>query len=173
MLIRKFKPEDAEAVSKVMIKAFKTFLKDKMSKWELKSFSPEVLKEVSNVKREDSETVSYVAEDKGKIIGYISGSATGRGLGSLGVVGVEPSCLHKGVGTKLMKELEKFWRQKKMRKISTSVSAHNTRALIYYIKNGFIPVGYRKDHFIVGVDEIILDRFIVGVDEIILDRFLK
>ncbi|MBI4025006.1 MAG: hypothetical protein HY360_08490 [Verrucomicrobia bacterium] len=29
-----------------------------------------------------------------------------------------------------------------------------------YISNGFVPVGYRKDHFKVGVDEIILDRFL-------------
>lgn len=36
----------------------------------------------------------------------------------------------------------------------------SAKTLIYYIESGFIPVGYRKDHFKAGVDEIILDRFL-------------
>ncbi len=31
---------------------------------------------------------------------------------------------------------------------------------MYYLKHDFIPVGYQKDHFFAGVDEIILDRFL-------------
>ncbi len=158
--LKEFKMQDAEAVSKIMIKAFRSFLKEKMDKMVLKSLSPESLKKNSSSKTDDSETVSYVAEKNGKIIGYISGSANIRGLGTLNTVGINTDCFHKGVGTMLMKELEKFWRKKGMRKISTCVSAHNTRALMYYLKNGFIPVGYQKDHFIAGVDEIILDRFL-------------
>ena len=160
MKIRKFRPEDAEEVSKIMIAAFKSFLGDKFDKGDLKSFSPKVLKKISNTRSYDGEVVSYVAEEKGKILGYIRGSAHINGLGSLEVIGVDSNYFHKGVGTKLMKKLEEFWRRKKQRKISTCVSAHNKRALIYYIKNGFIPEGYRKDHFKVGVDEIILGRFL-------------
>ncbi len=160
MKIRKFKPKDSKGVSKIMIAAFKSFLKDKFDKGNLKSFSPVILKRISNTKSYDGEVVSYVAEEKGKILGYIRGSAHMNGLGSLEVVGVDTSSFHKGVGAKLMKALEKFWKSKKQRKISTCVSAHNKRALIYYLKNGFIPEGYRKDHFKVGVDEIILGRFL-------------
>ena len=164
MRIRKFKPEDAEAVSEVIIEAFRSFLKDKMNcknkrnKWSIKSFYPDNLKKVSNRKSDDSETVSYVVEKRGQIIGYIRGSANKRGAGTLGVVGVRPDYFHKGIGAMLMKRLEKLWQKKKVRKVSTSVSAQNVRALIYYLKNGFIPVGYRKGYFIAGVDEIILER---------------
>jgi len=160
MKIRKFKGQDAKEVSRIMITAFKSFLGDKFDKLDLKSFSPPILKRVSSTRSYDGEVISYVAEEKGKILGYIRGSAHINGLGSLEVVGIDPNTLHKGIGTKLMGELEKFWRRKKQRKISTCVSAHNKRALIYYLKNGFIPEGYRKDHFIVGVDEIILGRFL-------------
>ena len=160
MKIRKFKPEDAKAVSMIMIEAFKSFLKDKMDKLTLESFSPKTLKKISNVKGNNSETISFVVEEKEGIAGYIRGSANARGLGILEVVGVRPDCFHKGAGMALMKKLEKFWQKRKVRKVSTCVSSHNTGALMYYLKNGFIPVGYQKDHFIVGVDEIILDRFL-------------
>lgn len=158
--LRKFKPQDAEAVSKIMIRAFLSFLKEKMDELTLKSFSPKTLKKNSNVKGDNSETISFVVEEEKEIVGYIRGSANMRGLGTLGVVGVSPDCFHKGVGMALMKRLEKFWRKKKVKKVSTSVSSHNTRALMYYLKNGFIPVGYQKDRCIVGVDEVILDRFL-------------
>ena len=162
MNIRKFKPEDSKKVSKIMIEAFKSFLGDKFDKLNSKSFSPEILRKVSNSKSYDGEVVSYVAEEKGEILGYIRGTAHINGLGGLEVVGVDTVSFHKGVGARLMKELEKFWIRKKQRKVSTCVSAHNKRALIYYIKNGFVPEGYRRDHFKVGVDEVILGRFLNG-----------
>ena len=155
MKVRKFKPQDAKEVSRILYKAFKTFLGNKINRGH---FSPENLG--GNVKGKDYEAVSFVAEENGKILGYISGSAHKRGLGSLGVVGVRTDVFHKEVGAALIKALEKFWKRKKLRKVSTCVSAHNKRALMYYLKHDFIPVGYQKDHFFAGVDEIILDRFL-------------
>ena len=43
--------------------------------------------------------------------------------------------------------------------VAHKLTAHNKRALMYYSKNGFIPEGYQRDHFKVGVDEIILGKF--------------
>ena len=160
MKIRKFRSRDSKAVSEIMITAFKSFLGDKLDEWELQSFSPDVLRKVSNSKSHDGEVVSYVAEEKGKILGYIRGSAKMCGLGCLEVVGVAPDCLREGVGTELVKELERFWKRGKMRKVHTCTSAHNTRALIFYIKNGFIPEGCQKEHFKPGVDEIVLGKFL-------------
>ena len=76
------------------------------------------------------------------------------------MVGVAPDYFGKGVGAILMQAAEGFWTKKKQRKISTCVSAINQRALIYYIKHGFIPEGYCRDHFRRGVDEIVLGRFL-------------
>jgi len=160
MKIRKFRPADSKAVSRIMIQAFRSFLGDKMDRATEQAFSPAILRKVSNSRDNGHEVVSYVAEDEGRVAGYIRGSASLCGLGTLDVVGIDPACLHHGVGTLLMKALEKFWIQKKMRKASTCVSAHNTRALIYYIKNGFIPEGFLRDHYIKGVDEIMLGKML-------------
>lgn len=160
MKTRKFRNRDAAEVSMIMTAAFSSFLKEKFNEKDRKHFSPGVLRKTSNFKGYASGTVSYVAEEKGRIAGYIKGTASENGLGSLEVVGISPEFSGRGVGTLLMKELEKFWKRKKQRKVHTCVSAHNKKALLYYIKNGFIPVGYRKDHFRKGVDEIILDRFL-------------
>jgi len=160
MRIRKFRPEDSKQASKVMVKAFMTFLGEFTSEKELKYLTPSALKKMSRARGYGSQTLSYVAEEGGKIIGYVRVTAGETGLGSLEVIGVDPDYFGKGAGAKLMEASEKFWKRKKLRKISTCVSAHNTRALIYYIKHGFIPEGYRRDHFRKGVDEIILGKFL-------------
>ncbi len=160
MKIRKFKKEDAREVSMVIISAFKTFLGEKFDDVDEKVHSPSVYKKISLKKDFLSETISYVAEENGKIRGYIRGNARIEGVGSLEVLGVSPEYFGKGVGKKLFEKLEEFWRKKNLRKVTTSVAAHNKRAIIFYLKNGFIPVGYRKDHFRVGVDEILLDKFL-------------
>jgi len=160
MKIRKFKKEDAREVSKVMISAFKTFLGKKFDDIDEKVHSPSVYKKISLKKDSFSETISYVAEENGKIIGYIRGSAHIGGFGSLEVIGVSPEYFGKNVGKKLFEKLEEFCKKKNLRKVTTCVSAHNKRAIIFYLKNGFVPVGYRKDHFRVGIDEILLDKFL-------------
>jgi len=158
MKIRKFRSSDSKEVSRIMIQAFRSFLGDNMTVAAESSFLPETLRRISHMRDHNRQVVSYVAEENGKVAGYIRGSASLCGLGTLEVVGIDPACLHRGVGTLLMKALEKFWTQKKMRKASTCVSAHNTRAMIYYIRNGFIPEGFLRDHFIEGVDEIMLGK---------------
>jgi ribosomal protein S18 acetylase RimI-like enzyme len=158
--IRTFQEDDAQQVSKIMIAAFKTFLGNDFTQDDEDYWAPEYLAKISLGKNHFSETISFVAEENGKIRGYVRVTSSRSGLGSFEVVGVDPDCFAKGVGSLLMKEAEKYWQRTKMRKISTCVSAHNKRALIYYIKHGFIPEGYRKDHFRDGTDEIILGKFL-------------
>lgn len=45
-------------------------------------------------------------------------------------------------------EVESFWIRKQRREFSTCVSARNKRAHLHYIKNGFIPEAFQRDHFI-------------------------
>lgn len=157
---RPFKSPDAGAVSRIMKAAFKSFLGDKWTRLDEKYSSSMTILAQSTSRTPFGETASFVAVADDRILGYIRVTASAGGLGSLEVVGVDPSTFHKGVGKALMKAGEVFWRRKKQRKVHTCVSSHNTRALIYYVSHGFVPVGYRKDHFKAGVDEIILDRFL-------------
>lgn len=154
--VRKFRDADAEEVALIMFNAFKSFLGDRIKE---EDFNAEDYRKTSNVKSARSETVSFVAVDGERVAGYLKVVAGTNGLGSLEVIGVDPEYFSKGVGSILFAEADKFWKERNMRKISTCVSAHNKKALMYYIKNGFIPEGYRRDHFFEGVDEIILGRF--------------
>ena len=160
MQVRRFTQQDAEEVSAVMKEAFRSFLGDRWTETDDRYSAPEVFRQTANRKDLFSETVSYVAVEEGKILGYIKGTASENGLGTLEVVGVRPSHFGKGAGTALMRALEEFWASRGLRKVSTCVSAHNRRALLYYIKHGFIPEGYCRDHFREGLDEIILGRFL-------------
>jgi len=160
MQVRRFAPQDAEEVCRLMKEAFRSFLGDRWTEKDDRYFAPEVLRQSANKKDFFSETVSYVAVEGSEIVGYIKGTASENGLGSLEVVGVRPSHFGKGVGSALMKALEEFWASRALRKVSTCVSACNKRALLYYIKHDFIPEGYCKDHFREGMDEIILGRFL-------------
>ena len=105
-------------------------------------------------------TRMYVAVSDGAVVGVIKVTARANGLGILDCIGVDPACHAQGIGSLLMSRAETFWAEHCQRKIDTCVSAHNKKALMYYLKHDFIPEGYRRDHFLQGVDEIILGRFL-------------
>jgi ribosomal protein S18 acetylase RimI-like enzyme len=154
--VREFRDGDAESVAALMLKAFQSFLG---ARARAEDFTAGVYKNTSKMRDARAETLSFVAADGGRIAGYLKVVAGVNGLGALDVIGVDPEYFSKGVGSMLFDEAEKFWRAKNQRKISTCVSAHNKKAIIYYLKHDFIPEGYRRDHFFEGVDEIILGRF--------------
>jgi ribosomal protein S18 acetylase RimI-like enzyme len=158
--VRQFRPDDADQASAIMIDAFKSFLPAKGRKKVLEGFAPERLRGSSTFGQKNAATASYVAVHNGKVAGYVSGSVSDHGVGSLHVIGVSPGRFHRGVGSSLMRRMVAFWRKRGMRKVSTCVSAHNSRAFTFYLKHGFRPVGYQRDHFLVGMDEVILDRFL-------------
>lgn len=147
-------------VSKIMRAAFRSYLAEHYTKVHEDRFAPSVLASDSLARNKFSEIASFVAVDDRQVVGYIKVTSDRNGLGSLQIVGIDPEYFGKGVGALLMEAAERFWTKKKQRKISTCVSAINRRALIYYIKHGFVPEGYCRDHFAAGLDEIILGRFL-------------
>jgi ribosomal protein S18 acetylase RimI-like enzyme len=154
--VRSFRPGDGTAASTVMVAAFKTFIPPGHWRTVFAGFAPESLEATS---RGDG-VAAYVAESGGRIVGYARGTVSPFGFGTLSVIGVDPGHLHQGVGSLLMRRMLAYWRRHRMRKVSTCVSAHNGRAFRFYLSHGFRPVGYQQDHFMVGVDEILLDRFL-------------
>ena len=138
MRVRKFQKRDARQVSKVMRAAFRSFLAERFTKDHEDWFAPSVLAGNSLAKSRFSETASFVALDGRQVVGYIKVTSDRNGLGSLQLMGVAPEYFGTGVGDLLMKTAESFWARKKQRKIATCVAAINRRALIYYIKHGFV-----------------------------------
>lgn len=159
--VRPFRSGDGSKASAIMVAAFKTFIPRVHWRTVFAGFSPEHLEAASLPDSGQGGSVAYVAEHGGKIVGYVRGTANAFGFGSLSVIGVSPRHLHRGIGTLLIRKMVAFWRRQHMRKVSTCVSAHNGRAFQFYLSHGFRPVGYQRDHFMEGVDEVILDRFLV------------
>ena len=157
--IRDFKNEDAARVSAIIIAAFKGFLGDKFDET-VSYFSPEELIKEACSKNKFKVSQIFVAEESGTVVGVVKVTAGSNGLGIFDYVGVDPECQTHGIGSLLMKKAEEFWKEHNQRKISTCVSAHNKKAIMYYLKHDFIPEGYCRDHFFEGVDEIILGRFL-------------
>ena len=161
--IRPFEAKDAPRCTEINLAAFKSFLAEKIGadhEFFKIHFTPELMLKSAASKDDLSERATFVAEEDGKIVGLVTVSASKLGLGSFESVAVAPDCFSKGVGTLLMRTAETFWAERQQRKIATCVSAHNKKALMYYLKNDFIPEGFQRDHFLPGVDEIILGRFL-------------
>lgn len=158
LIIRRFTADDASDVSRIMFDSFKTFLGEHMK--DDSPLPPEHWIKISFAKEGNSETVSFVAELDHKVIGYLQVSADLKyRLGTLCQIGVDPKIYAKGTGTKLFEAAEKFWTERKMRKVWTCTSSNNLRAQFYYLKQGFTPEGIRKDHYFDGIDEISLAKF--------------
>lgn len=156
LIVRLFKNSDAKVISEILFNSFKTFFKDKITEM----VPPEEWEDTAKVANANYENAIFVAEQDGVVKGFLSATADLKyRLGALNVIGVDPECHAKGIGTALFHEAEKFWIERKMRKVWTCTSTTNSKALIYYIKQGFTPEGLRKNHFYDGIDEITLAKF--------------
>lgn len=154
--VRLFKDDDAETLSRIQFDSFKTFLGDRVTEM----VAPETWRDTAAVKNDKCENAIFVAEQDNLVVGFLSAGADLRhGLGVLNVVGVDPQCHAKGIGSALFAAAENFWIERKMRKVWTCVSSINTKAQIYYLKQGFRPEGLWRDHFHQGIDEILLAKF--------------
>ena len=160
MLVRPFETKDALRASEILVAAFRSYLKDRFDDGLAAHFAPDELVRTAHVEDQFGVSRIFVAEDDGRLVGVVRVTARTNGLGMFDYVGVDPDCHARGIGAMLMARAEAFWAEHKQRKIDTCVSAFNKKALMYYLKHDFIPEGYRRDHFIQGVDEIILGRFL-------------
>lgn len=149
--IREFQNSDAADAAVVYYESFKGYLKDRVGPKRTPEYWQNVMRHFTN---EDYDNISFVAVDEGKVIGCITiASALRRGLGTLQRIGVMPEYAGKGVGKMLFQAADKFWRERKMRKVAVCVSSINPTAIKFYERCGFHLEGVLKDHFFPGVDE--------------------
>ncbi len=161
--IRKFKDEDAEAVADLIYDSYRSFLSERLGdRFEelCPRLSADHYRQTALHRTEDVERISFVAEEDGKLVGFLQAEARAFGLGSLNLVATAPGSAGKGIGSRLFEEAYQFWTERRLRKIITSVAACNKTALAYYLRHDFVPEGYRKAHFFPGVDDIELARFL-------------
>jgi len=87
--------------------------------------------------------IVYVAETNGKIIGYLAGSISEQisyiieTFAELDNMCVNEEYRRYGVGTLLMNEFKKYCKDNNIENIKVTASAKNTKAIQFYMKNGF------------------------------------
>lgn len=76
----------------------------------------------------------------------------------LEILAVKREFRGKGIGTRLLNELMKLSKEKKVRRIFVDMDIDNQRVIKFYLRNDFIIAGFIKDFFKEKKDAVILSR---------------
>ncbi len=129
ILIRKLKSEDAGEISKIYLSITKTT--------SAANFRRIVAKQAQR-----DEDASFVAELNGKVVGYLISYTLIGGFGIaksawVANLGVNPKFMGQGIGEKMAKEIFKYYRNKGIKYIYTSVKWDSTDLLSFFKTLGF------------------------------------
>ena len=87
--------------------------------------------------------IVFVAQIEDKIVGYLAGSICEEisyiteSFAELDNMCIDDEYRRFGIGTLLMDEFKKYCKEKNMQNIKVTASAKNSRAIQFYMKNGF------------------------------------
>ena len=87
--------------------------------------------------------IVFVAEAEEKIVGYLAGSICEQisyiteTFAELDNMCIDDQYRRLGIGTLLINEFKKYCKEKNIQNIKVTASAKNSRAIQFYIKNGF------------------------------------
>jgi ribosomal-protein-alanine N-acetyltransferase len=98
----------------------------------------------------DYNSISLVAKDNGKIIGFVIGVIYIEGknlIGHILTIDVSPSHRRKGIGIRLLQEIEKIFMEKDVKTCHLEVREDNVAALNLYQKLGYRKVGRLKHYY--------------------------
>ena len=105
--------------------------------WPLEKEGEEYFKDVIE------NNIAYVAETNGKIIGYLAGSISEQisyiteTFAELDNMCVNEEYRRYSVGTLLINEFKKYCKDNSIENIKVTASAKNSKAIQFYMKNGF------------------------------------
>jgi ribosomal protein S18 acetylase RimI-like enzyme len=90
----------------------------------------------------------FVAEHDCRLVGIALLEQRGwnGALGELWWIAVEWELTRKGIGTKLLKRVEKHARSRGVRQINASTNPDNRIAIAFYLKNGYAVEGVLAKH---------------------------
>lgn len=135
IIIRRMRAADAEAIGKIH-----AAIEKKTNVLDFKQIIPE------EVKR--SVDASYVAEIKGKVVGFMMSYITYGNFGAdrcawIARFGVNPKMMGQGIGKRLAEEIFKVYKEKGITEIFTSVRWDATDILSF-----FKALGFERSNFI-------------------------
>lgn len=112
---------------------------------------------------QNNNTISLVAKENSKIIGFIIGMISIEDntiIGHILTIDVSPSYRRKGVGIKLLQEVEKIFKNKQVMVCRLEVREDNIAALNLYCKLGYRKVG-KLEHYYVDAHGILLEKLLL------------
>jgi len=124
LLIRRVKKEDSKDIARI----FGSIVK----KYEEIDFDRLIYEQVRN-----TSTANFVAEIKGKVVGFIISYTLSGGFGIdksawIAMVGVDPKSMGKGIGKAMAEELFRFYKDQGINNIYTSVRWDSTDLLSFF-----------------------------------------
>ena len=99
----------------------------------------------SELPDERHEFLTAVSEG-GEVLGYI-GIMTVLDEGYISNVAVAPEARRRGIGRALVREMLRRAGERRLSFVTLEVRAHNKSAIALYSKEGFRPVGLRRDYY--------------------------
>ncbi len=149
--IRPFQPGD-ERKCGFLKESFKLYLSLKGSDWLAESITSDgILKALDD-------GITVVADDHGVLCGYLHLSISSYGVGCITACGVCKDVQHRGIGRRLVAEIESEARKLGLRKIWPMVGLINRPGIDFYLKNGYAPEGLFRDMVIEGMDSLVLSK---------------
>jgi len=145
MNVREFKETDAEGVIAIQ-ETVKETLGDIYTKESL-------IADSSYIK-------FFVAEEEGKLLGYIGFTDLKNGIGMSLSLAVAKDTQGKGIGTALLGEVKEHAKENGFRKVLALVRVSNTPMILLGVKEGFQPEGVLRRHFRTGEDVLYMSYFI-------------
>jgi len=135
LIIRRLKKQDVEDISRI-----DSAITKKRSKLDFKRIVEEEV--------EKTVDASYVAELRGKVVGYMISYITSGNFGAdkcawIAMFGVDPKIMGQGIGQRLAEEIFKFHKRKGIKEILTSVRWDSTDILSF-----FKTLGFERSNFI-------------------------
>lgn len=129
ILIRELQVEDAEQVSKI---------NRAIIKGDLKIDFKRLIEEYAG----NEGSAGFVAEHKGRVLGYMISHVLSGGFGIdksawIAMFGVDPKCMGQGIGKRLAEEVFRFYKEKGINNIYTSVQWDSTDLLSFFKSLGF------------------------------------
>lgn len=129
-VVEKWKASDIEQIAELEASLF-------LDGWSLSSFRESFAQE--NV-------LGIIGRNQEKVIGYLL-CYLSKEEGNLVKIGVDAKFQRRGVGNRLLKEMEREVETGGIKEIFLEVRKSNHTAISFYEKEGFLEVGFRKDFY--------------------------
>jgi ribosomal-protein-alanine acetyltransferase len=124
---------------------------DKLYEIEMKCFKKEAFtkQQIAQLLKNPN-SISLIAKENGDIVGFIIGMLSvedGSLVGHILTIDVSPSHRRKGVGIKLLQEIEKIFKDRQTIVCRLEVREDNVAALNLYQKLGYKEIGKLKYYY--------------------------